>query len=157
MKLTDTMLGIFAVLTVASCGTEKPAEENGFLFFDASLQRAFVAALEKEGIKYHQQGDGTALYSSKDEDKVQKVRMKVLESSFTPSYHFEEQEVQTRFKEKLRSAGIRSGVEIRQGQEWVTWSEQDDARVKEIREKLLDEMVHSRQNYSTKDQIEKNK
>lgn len=110
----------------------KYTDENGFKFFDAHLQTQFINALKKEGIPFRLREDGTVLYSPKDDARVSKARASMLDESFVPSVHYEDQNFEKRFIEKLNSEEIKFGIELREGKRWITWSKQDDQRVEKI-------------------------
>jgi len=127
------------VLTSFGCaGDETSVAENGFRFSDPTFQKAFASVLEKKGIRFRQLEDGTVIYGAADDDKVKQIQNALLESSFAPSYRFEDEKLQVRFVDRLKSQGISFAVEIREGKSWITWAQNDDARVRGIREEILD-------------------
>jgi hypothetical protein len=130
---------VFALACIGCSGDKTSvAAENGFRFFNPKLQMTFVSALEKEHIQFRKLEDGTVIYGVADEEKVKRIRNAVLESSFTPSYRFEDEKLQMRFVGQLRSQGVNFAIEIREGKNWITWSQRDDAKVRRIREQILD-------------------
>jgi hypothetical protein len=118
--------------------------ENGFRFSDPQLQKTFAGALEKARIQFRQIEDGTVVYGATDEEKVKRIRNSVLESSFKPSYRFEDEKLQQKFAEQLKSQGVGFGIETRGGKSWITWSPEEDVKVKGIREEILDKSVGPR-------------
>src|SRR4051794_32427137 len=108
--------------------------------FDSPIQeskKAFTETHAAKGIRFRQSEDGTVIYSAADESKVKEIQYGVLESSFAPSYHFEDERLQTMFVDRLKSQGINYGVQIRDGKKWVTWMQEDDAKVQPIREEMV--------------------
>lgn len=127
-----------SLVLIAACNVEEPSGQNGFRFYDAKKQRLFVEALKKEGIRITIQEDGTVLYSPKDEAAALRIRSSVLETSFVPSIHYADEGLEKRFVERLKAEGIGFGIEIREGERWITWSKGDEGRVEKIRAALLD-------------------
>ena len=82
--------------------------------------------------------DGTVLYAAKDEVEVSKIRFSVLQSSFVPSTRFADEHLEALFLERLTAEHISYGVQIRDGQRWITWSQHDDERAETIRRSVLD-------------------
>jgi len=113
------------------------AADNGFKFADPTLQAKFVAALRNEGIPFQAQPDGAVTYDAGMEEKVRKLRLAVLQQSFTPAYHFVDPTLEEEFTNRLRGAEISFGLETKNGERYITWSPQDDERVKKIREDVL--------------------
>ena len=142
MNYAKVLVCLFALISPLSHGAETRGDTvNGFQFFDPGQQSDFLKALEKEGIAFHQRKDGMVIYSPNDEEKVKIVRMTILNTSFTPSYHFENERFQLQFMQRLKSRGIPFATQIKYGKSWVTWSEKDDAAVQKIRENILDEEI----------------
>jgi hypothetical protein len=128
-------VAIFLFITaLTGCDNrEKYSDENGFKFFDARLQKQFIDSLKKEGIPFRLREDGTVLYSPKDDGRVGKARISMLEESFVPSIHYEDESDEKLFMEQLKSAGVAFAIEVRDGKRWITWSKQDDERVSRLR------------------------
>ena len=125
-----------------ACNESSIAAENGFRFSNPKLQKAFASALKKEHVQFRQLEDGTVTYSSADEEKVKRIQMSVLESSFTPSSRFEDEKLQARFAEQLKALGIDFAIEYREGKSWITWSQADDAKVRRISDEILDDSMN---------------
>jgi len=127
-----------AAVLQAACGNSPgQSVENGFVFYEPKTQALFIQELKKEGIPYHVRDDGTVLYDARYEGKVSKIRLAVLNDSYVPAYHFNDERMEKEFMSQLRSQGIAFGVELRQGERFITWSERDSARVDAIRQRVL--------------------
>ena len=118
------------------------AADNGFKFNDPEVQAKFVSALRNEGIPFQTQGDGTVTYDATMEERVSELRLSVLHQSFKPAYHFVDRALENQFTGRLKSAGISYGLEIKGNDRFVTWSPQDNERVKKIREDVLNTISH---------------
>ena len=139
------VVALALLLGLGCAGTSSSfAAENGFLFSNPQLQKAFASALTKEHVRFRQLEDGTVTYSPADEAKVKKIQMSILESSFTPAYRFEDGKLQAKFADRLKSQGIDYAIERREGKSWITWSQNDDAKVRRIREEILDGSISGR-------------
>ena len=114
------------------------AATNGFRFSDPETQRAFIRALEREGIKHEVRADGAALYSPGDEDRVSAIRMQLLRDRFAPSVHVADPALERRFLDRLERAQVRYAVQERAGKRWITWDDRDSPKVEQARRSLLE-------------------
>ena len=130
----------FTVGMQLSCATASPttSAESGFKFFDKHTQSLFIEKLKSEGVGYRMREDGTVLYDSKDEGRVGRIRMAILQESYVPSAHFPDLRLEQRFVEQLKSHRVRFAIEEKHGKRWVSWSERDDEEVQKIRKFLLE-------------------
>jgi hypothetical protein len=106
--------------------------DNGFMFFDSDTQARVVSALTKEGVPFEIRSDGYVIYRSQDEARVSRIRLAVLNESYTPNAHFFDQHREELFLARLKSEGIPFDVHVKKGDRWISWSERDDKRAEEI-------------------------
>jgi hypothetical protein len=145
MNHYSILLLAIALSGVGCSGTGSAvAAENGFRFSSPNLQKSFASALQEAHVHFRQLEDGTVVYSATQEEKVMRIRNSVLESSFKPSYRFEDDALRASFAERLKSQGIKFGVETREGKTWITWAEADDAKVRQIGDEIINQSVRGR-------------
>lgn len=144
MNIVMAFICVLTFTPALSAGTEVRdigIGDNGFQFADTVLQRKFINALKRDGAVFQQREDGMVIYSSENEEKIKRVQKEILETSFTPSTHFEDEKVQNQLIKQFKTEGIRFSIEVKGGRNWVTWSEQDDSAVKKIHDKVLENAI----------------
>lgn len=129
------------VLSLVLIGFNAIAADNGFKFNNPKIQAEFVAALRNEGIPFQTQLDGTVTYDAKMEERVSQLRLAVLQQSYKPNYKFFDRALEDQFTSRLRGADISYEIEMEGGNRIITWSPQDDDRVKKIREDVLNSSI----------------
>ena len=138
MRIT-TLLFLLATCIATGCYSAETADfENGFKFSDEVTQTAFVNSLRKEGIPHRVRDDGAVLYAAKNESRVSKIRMSVLNETFVPSVHVNDPKLEREFLERLNAAKIQHVTQEKAGKSWITWSERDSTKVEEIKRGLLE-------------------
>ena len=131
------MRKLLLVLSLVSIGVSAIAADNGFKFNDPNTQAKFVAALRNEGVPFKTLRDGMVTYDAKMEERVSQLRLAVLQQSYKPNYHFVDRALEDQFTRRLRRAGISYGLEMEGDNRLITWAPQDNDRVKEIKEDVL--------------------
>jgi hypothetical protein len=136
--MRTVFLLVLLVFFQAACAQVEPhIAENGFRFVSGDMQALFIQRLKNERVPFRVRDDGMVLYRSADEDAVSAIRLAMLRGSFVPSARFLDRTLEARFMQRLQEEKVEFGVQVRDGQRWITWSEKDDAKVQRIREALL--------------------
>lgn len=135
MRKYKTLLFLFLFISFYSFAEQKELK-NGFKFFDQEIQKTFINYLNDYKVPFVLKEDGYITYPTSYEALVSKIKITVLNKSFKPSIHYEDKLLEKRFIDQLNKEGIVYGIEIRQGESWIFWSEKDEKKVDMIRENI---------------------
>ena len=130
-KLMRKLFYLFS-LFLLGCEGKNNLDGGGFKFFDTHTQELYIKVLKKEGVVFRINDDGSVTYSKQSASQAEKLQLAVLKASFVPSIHYEDEVRRTLFLERLKFEGIPFQMMTREGEEWITWSENDDKKVDKI-------------------------
>ncbi len=117
-------------LVLASCGSDFG---RGFNSTDADQMMFFVGELDKSGIEYKKEEDGTIRYNSRDEARVKELLAKVNKRmSNVSAVKFEEIEATEYLKAVLSSKGYTFKETETKSGVMVTWYPENEEERNEI-------------------------
>lgn len=128
---------VICVLAVAAYMRQQSIEESS-IFSDEVVNEAFIKRLKDENVSVRVSDSGMVFYQIRYKDEVQRIRDEITEE-----YHpgrevrFYNPEREKLFLSTLAQYGIDYRIIERSDGSHITWKEEDDAQVNEIKEKLL--------------------
>jgi len=142
MSRKRMVVGIVFVITAATSGWlyAESGYENTTRFYDSEAQQKLVLLLRTRGIPHRTDIKGAILYRPEDTGRVEAAEKEILKIYFgnAASVYISRPKEREMFIEELKQQNIKHHtrrVGTSTGEEdWIYWSEKDDAKVKHIQE-----------------------
>ena len=139
------LLLFLALLTMPACASKHDFELSIY-FYEPEAQRALREELTKADIPYKVDKKGVVWYRIEDQQEVALIQKKILNETlvnqFATSYASRSEE--QLFTEALERSAISYRIKEQGSHRWVTWSPEDDAKVRKIEEEVSDLILKKR-------------
>ena len=125
------------LFVAASCTAADKFEANTY-FYEPEAQQALRHELDKATVPYRVDQKGIIWYRIQDTEKVMAARKKIIDEVLVNKHatSFVDQDEEQLFTDALKKNGIKYHIKEQGGRRWVTWSSEDDMKVKKIEDEI---------------------
>lgn len=132
------LTAILCVALIFSQGLTIAETNNGFKFYDDSLNQVFAEELRKSNVPFSVNLDGAIEYESTDQSLVARIVEKVLRENLDPMTHYDDPEFEAHFLRQMTSEKIPHKILTKQGKRWISWPDSYTKQVDRIRQAIWD-------------------
>jgi hypothetical protein len=135
MKIFNKLFFVIFVIWCDSSNTiafEKSDESH-----DGSVQKTHVEQLQKKDIPHKGFSDESITHLSKDDVKIKEIKMGYSYNNFEPYTCYFDKSKEKRFLNVLEAKNIKYEIKQKSLGKCITWSKEDDERVKQIQEEMF--------------------